>query len=158
MPWTGSTIATPGLSVPSGTALFVLIQPGAVSIVNMGAILFGAGVTPTGYNGLGLYNASGNLIDKTADMSSLFASTPPAFIEGVLSQACNLTADTNYYFAVLTHFTTVPRIGGAQITNNFPSIKGNFASLAIAGQATFPNSFNPATAAKNNGAYFLSGS
>lgn len=150
--------ATDGFSVAAGTMVAMLWRPGPVTITNLGVWLTVAGSSASGVNGMALYDASGTLIDQTADMSTALAGTAPNWVEAALGDAQTLTADTNYYVALLTHFDTAPKVAGSQISSNAPAFKTTPPSVALTGQTSFPASFNPATATKNNGAYFLGAS
>lgn len=160
MPWHTAQETNNGLNLSSGLMLAQLIRPGAVTVTNLGTALGISGVGSTGVNGMALYDAAGGLIDQTVDMTTHFGTATPVFIEAALTGGpLTLSADTNYYIACLTHFsTTVPKIAGSVISLNLPAIKGNIPSIQIPTQATFPASFNPATVPKNNGTYFLTAS
>lgn len=158
MPWTGINAAS--LSLTSGLFIAMLVRPGPVVVTNLGVLMHSAGVTTSGVNAMGLYDASGVLIDNTGDMTSLLAGSAPNYIEAAIGTPRTLSDNTNYYFCLLTHFSgTVPKVAGSLVMSvNIPSIKGNVPTIAISTQTNLPASFNPATAAKNNGVYLLGAS
>ncbi|HEX7963141.1 MAG TPA: hypothetical protein VF466_00975, partial [Candidatus Saccharimonadales bacterium] len=142
----------------AGTMLAILVRPGAITISSLGLWVITAGVTSSGVNGMALYSADGQtLIDQTGDMTAAFGGT--GFISGNLSSSHTLADSTNYYLAVLTHFSgTIPRIGSsATFAGNIPAINGNIPSLFLTSQASFPSSFTPGSASKNSAIYWMVG-
>lgn len=161
IPYTVCNAAATALALANGTMVMQLWRPGAVPIANLGTWLTRAGVTNAGYSGLALYDASGNLIDKTVDMSTLFDDAPPTYIEAALQGGTyQAAADTSYYVAMVAQFSgTTPCVAGVAPTGgNVPAIKGNYPSLLRTGTTSFPSSFTPSSATKNNGSYFMAAS
>lgn len=143
----------------SGIFVVALIRPGAITVTNLGCWLTVVGLTSTGVSAMALYSESGTLISQTSDMTSVFSGTA-GFIEAPLGTPQTLADATNYYIAVLTHFSTGPRVAGLTITpttpqSNFPSVKGHISTVALSGQSSLPASFTPGTASKNNGFYYF---
>lgn len=150
------------LNLGSGVMIIQLARPGKVPLTNLGAWLTGLGVTSSGVARFGLYTVAGVKIDQTADVNTLFSGAV-GHIEAALGATQQLVADTNYYVAVLTHFSgTAPKIAG-QLTAgggglNVPTVKGNRPALFLTGQTDLPVSFDPSTASVNSGSYWLTGS
>jgi hypothetical protein len=147
-----------GLS--SGTVVWQLMQPGAVTFTNLGCMVHVKGVTNTGYSGLAIYTEAGVLLDKTSDMSTAFAAGNDAYIEAALSAGpFTFTAGTDYYLAALTQFSgTSPSIFGVLAQSNIATVRTHRPALFTTGQTTFPASFNPAAVSVNSGGYWLVGS
>jgi hypothetical protein len=91
-------------------------------------------------------------------MSTILAGSAPAYVEAALGQAQTLDADANYYVALLTHFGTAPKVAGVLLSTNSVAFKATPPSVALSSQTSFPASFDPDTATKNNGAYFMAAS
>lgn len=153
--YTCSTIG--GISLASGTFLAYLVRPGAVTVTNLGCWVTTAGVTSSGVNGMALYTEAGVLIDQTADMSTAMSSA--GVITAALGSPHTLSDSTNYYIAILTHFSgTTPKVANAANGGTtYPSVNGHILSLAINSQTSFPASFTPSSATRNNGNYWLIG-
>lgn len=157
MPWQAAVQGSNGEVLPSGTVVWQLWRPGAVTISNLGTWLTAAGVTSSGVNGMALADAAGNLIDQTVDMTALFSGTL-GYIEAALSGGSRTLSDVNYYVGVLTHFSgSAPRAAGSTLTGNPPAFKTTPPCVVVTGQGGFA-SFNPNTATKNNGSYFMAAS
>jgi hypothetical protein len=146
-----------GISLTSGTFLAYLVRPGAVTVTNLGCWVTGAGVSSSGVNGMALYTDAGVLIDQTADMSAAMAAT--GVISAALGSPHTLSDSTNYYLAILTHFSgTTPKVANAvNGGTTYPSVNGHILSLALSSQTSFPASFTPSSATRNNGNYWLVG-
>jgi hypothetical protein len=127
------------------------------AVVNkLGVWIQAAGGTPgAGVNGLAIYSAAGVLLAQTGDMTAGFE-TANSYQEGTLGSSVQVVAGTKYYLAMLTNLTSpLPFVAGVLFQGAMPAVRGNNPSVFITGQASFPASFNPATATPNSGAFFL---
>jgi hypothetical protein len=127
-----------------------------VTINKLGIWIKGAGVTTgAGINGLAIYSKAGLLLAQTGDMTAAFA-VANSYQEGTLGAGVQVVAGTEYYLCALANYTgTAPTIPGTVTTANVPAIRGNNPAVTLSAQTAFPANFNPATAAPNNGAFFL---
>lgn len=144
------------LSIGSGVLIFVLVHAStAYTLTTLGAWITAAGVTSTGVNGLAIYSEAGSLLEKTASMSAQFAST--GYVEGALASSVNVTAGNNYYLAILSHFSTAPKLAEAAATSivAFPVFNGHRPSIFLTSQTDFPASFTPGSATADSGKYLL---
>lgn len=143
-----------GSTLTAGFLLLNCVQPGPILATNLGIWLTTAGLTSSGTNALALYDANGNLIDQTADMSTQFAAG--GYQEAALGSTHQLSANTNYYLAVLSHFSgTVPKAAAEIAGANIPVMHGAYASLSKSGTASFPSSVTLSTLALSTASYYM---
>jgi len=128
--------------------------PSAMTLTKLGTWMQAAGITSSGVNGMAIYDAAGNLLDQTGDMSTQLASANQ-YVEGTLGGSVNLTANTSVHLAILAHFSGGnPTISGKAITGtNFVAINGVRPSVYLTGQASFPSTIDYASAIINDAAY-----
>lgn len=150
------------LSATSGFALFTLVRPGAVTVTNLGVWVGTAAVTGTGTNAMALYSEAGVLIAQTGDMTTLLTGAASnTYVQAALSGGPRtLSAADNYYLGLLCHNTTAPKIGGYFQTTSVtvPALNSHYPSIQLSSQASFPASFTPSSATKNNAVYWLAAS
>jgi hypothetical protein len=144
-----------GSTLTAGFQICNLIRPdGPITATNLGIWITLAGVTASGYNGLGLFTEAGVLIDQTADMSAQFATL--GYVEAPMGAAHSLAANTSYYICVISHFSgTAPKAGSSIAGLTIPLIKGHYFSLSKSAIATFPNNFTPSTYATSTASYYM---
>lgn len=145
-----------GSTLTAGFQIANLIRPdGPITVTNLGIWITLAGVTSSGYNGLGLFTEAGVLIDQTADMSAQFATL--GYVEAPLSLGTfNTTANTSYYISVISHFSgTVPKAASSLAGLAIPSIKGHLPSISKSGVATFPANFTPSSYSTSTAGYYM---
>jgi hypothetical protein len=146
-----------GSPLTAGVLILNLIRPvGPITVTNLGIWLTLAGVTSSGANGLALYTEAGTLIDQTADLSTAFAAGT-GYTEAPLSGGTqNLSANTNYYVAVLSHFSgTTPKAAAAVAGQVIPVVKSHYPSLTKSAMSAFPSSFTPSSYATATAAYYM---
>lgn len=146
--------ATGEFSLSAGTAAFVLAYcPISMQVTTLGTWINTGGITSTGANTMAIYDAAGNQLGITADMSAALTGT--GYVEGTLTGAVNLTQGI-YYLHLLTHFTTAPKVvaAGATAFNHKP-INGNYPTVFLTTQTTSPATFTPSTATQNTAEYFF---
>lgn len=141
-------------SLGSGTMVAVLVRPGAITATNLGTWLTQSGSGASLTNKMALYTAAGVLIDQTATMAALFAGSA-VYIQAALGTPRALAANTNYYLCALTNMSGAPKVAGANANTNIVSVLGNYPSVFITGQDTFPASFTPSSATANSGLYWF---
>ena len=141
--------------VNSGVCAFMLTHLPASTITALGTWKVSEGTNATGFCGLALYAASGVLIAQTNTMAVSFANPQNEWISGTLAGGPITLAAGNYYIAVLSNMTTGPEIAASSIIHDAPAIHGVFPSVYLTGRATFPASFTPSTATRNNGVFYL---
>lgn len=145
------------VSVTAGNLVCCLVNcPKSITVSTLGVQVTAAGVTGSGTNAIALFTEAGVLIDQTGDMTTAFSSI--GFMEGAMGSSHSLTAGTNYYLALLTHFSgTVPKVAatGTASTANIPLLNGHYIALFKSLQATVPGSFTPSSYTLNTGQYIM---
>lgn len=137
-----------GISIGSGTILYKMVRsPVAQTISTLGCYVGDPFGTASGVNGMALYTEAGVLIDKTGDMSDLFtAGATRGYKSANLGSSQALTANTNYYLALLFHSSSNTFFGGfaTGVPGGFTPVNGHYPSLINFGPvADFPASFTP---------------
>jgi hypothetical protein len=132
------------------------VAPKTVAVSTLGIQVTGAGVTGSGTNALALYTEAGVLIDQTGDMTTAFSSVQ--YAEGAMGGPQTLTAGTNYYLVVLSHFSgTAVKFAatGTVNTSNFPALNSHYVAVYKSAQASIPASFTPSSYTLNSGLYIM---
>jgi hypothetical protein len=152
----------------SGTFVACLVQLPGGTVTNLGMGLRTAAASSTGTNELAVYRlasaTSALFVDKTADMTSAFTTTGPAWISGTLTGGAQTLAAGAYFIAALTHFSTPPSVvtspdsGLSFGGSGTPAINGRFSSVFQTSQTSLPASFNPSSLSLNSVAYYLTAS
>lgn len=148
------------LGASSDFLILALVRPGAATVTNLGVWMGTAGSGPSGVNAMALFDASGNQLAVTGDMSTLLSTSGNSntYVEAALSSSYDTADATNYYVGILCHMSTVPNIGGSYQGGSipaFPTIKGHRPMLLVSGQTTMPASFSVSGATAANAAYWL---
>jgi hypothetical protein len=146
-----------GLGLSAGTLIMCRVWvPSAMTLTKLGVWMQTAGITSSGVNGMAIYDAAGNLLNQTGDMSTQMASANQ-YVEGTLAASVNLSANTSVYLAIMAHFSGGnPTISGKAITGaNFVAINGFRPSVYLTGQTSFPSSVTYGTANVNDASYCL---
>lgn len=133
---------------------FLCVAPKTITISTLGIQVARAGVTGSGTNALSLHTEAGVLIDQTGDMTTAFSSTGAA--EGAMGASHVITAGTNYYLGVNTHFSgTTPAFEatGTSSSPNVYAVNSHYQAIFKSGQASIPASFTPSSYSINTGVY-----
>jgi len=151
-----------GLPLSNGFIIGALVRPLVPHISRLALFLGTAGVTPNGVNAMALLDASGNLIDRTGDLSTAWstAGNNGLYVPAALSLgAAAVSTSADYYVCALGHMVTPPNIAGffAGGGVSYPTVLGNKPVIADGGHADFPAALNIAGAAGGNGGYWLVG-
>jgi len=134
--------------------LFLVNAPKTATVGTLGIQVTVGGVTGSGVNAMALYTEAGVLIDQTGDMTAAMSSVQ--FAEGALGSSHTVTAGTNYFLAVLTHFSGgAPKFAatGTTQSSNIPVLAGHYTAIYKSAQAVFPASFTPSSYTLNSGNY-----
>ncbi|HYH75599.1 MAG TPA: hypothetical protein VD735_06620 [Candidatus Saccharimonadales bacterium] len=147
--------ATTKYTINSGVCVFMLVRLPSTTITMLGAWKSIEGIGATGTCGLALYTEAGVLIDQTTSMAAAFAAPGVAWISAPLSGGALTVTAGNYYIALLSNMTSGPQFAATSIINDAPPINGHYPAIYLTGRNTFPTSFTPSAAIKNNGAFYL---
>lgn len=151
-------IASGGAGLSPGTFVTDEVYLPAVPISKLTCWLVTEGVGASGFNGLSIHTAAGDLVDTTNDMSAAFATSgADLIIEGTLSHgAFTPSPGARYIVSALCHFSgSNPRIAATGGLPNTPPENGISPGGYLTGQATPPVSFSPASLNQNNGGYWF---
>lgn len=147
------------LGLSTGTLITCRVWvPSAMTLTTLGTWMRVAGITAAGVNGMAVYDAAGNLLGQTLDMSAEMA-LADQYVEKALTASVSLSANTSVHFAILTHFSGGnPSVSGKATTGaNFVAINGIRPSVYLTGQTSFPATISYASATVNDAAYSLYG-
>jgi hypothetical protein len=143
-------------NVNSGVCIFLLLRLPATNVTTIGGWKVNEGTGPaTGTCGMALYTEAGVLVDQTASMSTAFTNVGNEWVQGNLTGGTQAIAAGNYYLALLSTLPAAPAFAAVSLITDLPPINNHYQAVYITGQSTFPASFNPATATKNNGCFFF---
>lgn len=137
------------------TFVAVLVRASlSATITKLGTWITTAGSGPgAGVNGMALYAESGSRLAVTGDMTAAFQTVD--YVEGTLTSSYDIVANTNYYLAYLTNFSTAPVLPTNGSPGAYPVIRGHVASPVLFSQTSFPVSFTPSSATPGNLPIFL---
>lgn len=132
---------------------------GSTPLTQLGCWLVTEGVTASGANELAIFTIAGVLVDKTADMSTQFATSGGGInIYGTLLGGTQTPAAGRYIVSAVCHFSgTNPKIAATGGLPNVPQFQGVSPGGYLTGQTATPASFTPTTLNANNGGYLLFG-
>lgn len=132
---------------------------GSTPLTQLGCWLVTEGVTASGANELAIFTIAGVLVDKTADMSTQFATSGGGInIFGTLLGGTQTPAAGRYIVSAVCHFSgTNPKIAATGGLPNVPQFQGVSPGGYLTGQTATPASFTPTTLNANNGGYLLFG-
>jgi len=146
---------TTKFNINNGICIFGLVRLPSTTITALGAWKVNEGSGANGVCGMALYTESGTLIDQTVSMAAAFANVASEWVSGNLSGGARAITAGNYYVALLSHMSGAPAMAAISLITDLPPINGHYPSVYLTGQATFPASFTPATAVKNNGVFYF---
>lgn len=132
---------------------------GSTPLTQLGCWLVTEGITASGANELAIFTIAGVLVDKTADMSTQFATSGGGInIFGTLLGGTQTPAAGRYIVSAVCHFSgTNPKIAATGGLPNVPQFQGVSPGGYLTGQTATPASFTPTTLNANNGGYLLFG-
>ncbi|HSX34780.1 MAG TPA: hypothetical protein VLF62_04010 [Candidatus Saccharimonadales bacterium] len=151
-----ATQSSTKFNVNSGICIFMLVRLPAGNVSKIGGWKVNEGTgSPTGTCGMALYTEAGALVDQTVDMSAVFLTAANEWVSGNLTGGSQAIAAGNYYLALLSTLPGAPAFAAVSLITDLPPINGHYPAVYLTGRSTFPSSFTPATATKNNGSFFF---